>query len=317
MNEKIMTVLQYLCDYLSRVGASKASRDSLRANWNTGVKNRLAEFEGKRFIERRMILPDTGIKLQWSDETRSIYNEGNSLWVASAVPAWRQGWSRHIKNEETRDLVSTYFHFLTQFWHRCNVTPILVYIAYKYNELAEWVGSSQVCAQGFSDEQFEINKKKKGITAFLRQMNCHHPLLHNACYHYLRMRQLLEHEFIEDAFVNMDSIASLARRRNLELGGSKNDLSRLNITAEQLQMADSLHRLRSEFAAHPSMTKWWDFSELFSDDLEKLTPFALTLILQIATSYSTEKCVEQTFSGISNAPSEFHDCFWFNRIPLL
>ncbi len=89
-------------------------------------------------------MPETGIKLQWSDETRLIYNEGDSLWVASAVPAWRQGWSKHIKNEETRELVSTYFHFLTQFWHRCNVTPILVYIAYKYNELAEWVGSSQV-----------------------------------------------------------------------------------------------------------------------------------------------------------------------------
>jgi hypothetical protein len=130
------------------------------------------------------------------------------------------------------------------------------------------------------------------------------------------MRQLLEHEFIEDAFVNMDCIASLARRRNLELGGSKNDLSRLNIGDQQVQMIDSLHRLRSEFAAHPSMAKWWDFPELFSDDLDKFMDLSLSLILQIAKSYSTEKYVEQTFSGITNAPSEFHDCFWFNRIPL-
>ena len=80
-----MAALKYLCDYLTRVGAPKASRDSLRANWDKGVKNRLAEFEGKRLIERRMVLPETGIKLKWSDETRLIYNEGDSLWVASAV----------------------------------------------------------------------------------------------------------------------------------------------------------------------------------------------------------------------------------------
>jgi hypothetical protein len=312
-----MTVVHYLCDYLSKVGAPKACRDSLKGNWNEGVKNRLAEFKGKRFIERRMVLPETGIRLQWSDENRMIYNEGDTLWVASAVPPWRRGWSKHIKNEEIRELISTYFHFLTQFWHRCNVTPILVYIAYKYNELAEWVGSSKSMSQEISDERFESNKKGKRITAFLRQVNCLHPVVHNACYHYLRMRQLLDHEFIEDAFVNMDCIASLARRRNLELGGSKTDLARLNIGAGQVQMVDSLHRLRNEFAAHPSMTKWWDFSELFSDDLEKFTDLSLTLILQIAKSYSTEKYVEQTFSGITRAPSEFHDCFWFNRIPPL
>jgi hypothetical protein len=316
VNIKIMTVINYLCEYLSRIGASKACRDSLKANWNAGVKNRLGEYQDKKFIERRMILPDTVIKLHWADQSRMIYNEGNALWVASVVPAWRRGWSKHIKNEEVRELISTYFHFLTQFWHRCNVTPILVYIAYRYNELAGWVGSSDVHSQALSDEQFADNQKEKRITSFLKQVNCHHPLVHNACYHYLRMRQLLEHEFIEDAFVNMDCIAALARRRNLELRGSKTDLARLSIGADQMAIVNSLHKLRSEFAAHPSMTKWWDFSELFSDDVEKFTALSLTLILQIAKSYSTEKPVEQTFSGITNAPNEFHDCFWFNRIPL-
>jgi hypothetical protein len=313
----IMSVVRYLSDYLSKVAAPKAIRDSLKSNWNVGVKNRLAEFDGKRFIERRMILQNIRIKLEWSDESRHLYNQGDSLWLASAVPAWRQGWSKHIKNEETRGLISDYFHFLTQFWHRCNATPILVYIAYKHDELAEWVGSSQAHAQPISDERFKNTKNEKRITAFLRQVNCHHPVVHNACYHYLRMRQLLNYDFIEDAFVNMDSIASLARRRNLELGGSKTDLARLNISATQLEMTHFLHRLRSEFAAHPSMTKWWDFSEMFSDELEKFTPFALTLIIQIAKSYITEKCVEQTYSGITTAPSEFHDCFWFNRLPTL
>jgi hypothetical protein len=310
-----MTVIHYLCDYLSKVGAPKACRDSLKANWNVGVRNRLAELKDKRFIERRLVLRNTSIRLTWSDKNRAIYNEGDSLWVASAVPAWRRGWSKHIKNEEIRDIIETYFHFLTQFWHRCNVTPILVFIAYKYEELAEWVSSSEV-RQELSDEWFQNKQSGKRITAFLRQVNCHHPLVHNACYHYLRMRQLLEHEFIEDAFVNMDCIASLARKRNLELGGTQSDLSRLNIGANEMKTVESLHRLRSEFAAHPSMTKWWDFSELFAEDLEKFTAFSLNLLLHVARTYAAEKPVEQTYSGISNAPTEFHDCFWFNRIPL-
>ena len=179
-----MAVINYLCDYLTKVGASKGSRDSLKANWNEGVKNRLAEHKDRRFIERRMVLPDTRIRLQWSDESRMIYNEGSAIWVASAVPSWRLGWSQHIKNEETRELITTYFHFLTQFWHRCNVTPVLVYIAHKYNESADWVGSSSIHSQGFSDERFESDRKGKNITSFLSQVNCHHPIVHNACYHF-------------------------------------------------------------------------------------------------------------------------------------
>ena len=311
-----MNVINYLCKYLTKVGAPKAYRESLKAHWIAGVKNRLAEYENKRFIERRMVLPDTGIRLQWSDDSRMIYNEGDTHWVASAVPPWREGWLKHIKNEEIRELISNYFHFLTQFWHRSNVTPILTYIAYKYNESADCVGSSDARVQAFSDERFESNRRGKRITPFLSQVNCHHPLVHNACYHYLRTRQLLSHEFAEDAVVNMECIASLAKKRNVELGGSKMDLARLNLRADQMLLVESLHKLRSEFAAHPSTTKWWDFSELFSDELEKFTALSLLLILQMAKSYSTEKPVEQTFSGISNAPDEFHDCFWFNRIPL-
>ncbi len=311
-----MKVINYLCDYLSKVGAPKRYRESLKANWYTGVQNRLGEYKGKRFVERRRVLSETGIRLRWSDESRMIYNEGDSLWVASAVPPWRQGWAGHIKNEEIRDLVSNYVHFITQFWHRCNVTPVLVYIWYRYNEPAEWVGSSPVHAQAFSGEQFGSNQRDKRITAFLRQVNCHHPLVHNACYHYLRMRQLLARDFVEDALVNMDCIASLARKRNLELGGPGTDLSRFNIHANQTLKVNRLHELRNEFAAHPSMTKWWDFSEMFSDDIEEYVDLSLALILQVAKSYSGEKPVEQTFAGITNAPKEFHDCFWFNRIPL-
>lgn len=311
-----MSVIKYLSDYLDNQKYPKNVKDSLKHHWKTSVKKRIEDYDGKYFIESRCVMFDCKINISWSDKYRSIYKIDNDLWISSAVPAWRNGWREYIKNEYTRIIIDDYFHFLTQYWHRCNVTPIILFLMWRYSVSAEWIGSANVTGQYFGDLKFKENLKNKELTVFIQQLNCEHPIVHNACYHYIRMRNLLKHEFIEDAFVNMDCIASLARMRCLEVNKGILNLTLLGFNKKQIKMMETLHELRSKFAAHPSQSKWWDFYELFENELNEYTDFSINMILKIGSSFYLDSPIPKTYDEITNAPAKFHDCFWFNRIPV-
>lgn len=211
-----MTAIKYLCDYIDNRSYPKSVKESLKCHWKTSVKKRLEDYEGKYFLETRLIMSDCEVNISWSDKYRSIYKENNDLWISSIVPAWRNGWGKYIKNNITNDLVDDYFYFLTQYWHRCNVTPIILFLMWNYNIDADWISSHEIKQLNFHDSTFENNFENKKLTHFMRQLNCEHPILHNACYHYIRMWRLLQNDFIEDVFVNMECHCKL----------SKNEMSR-------------------------------------------------------------------------------------------
>ncbi len=309
-----MSVIKYLSDYIDNQDYPKGVKESLKCNWKTAVKKRIEDYHGKYFIESRCVVTDYEINISWSDKYRSIYKVNNELWISSAVPAWRNGWRQYIKKEQTRELVDYYFHFLTQYWHRCNVTPILVFLMWRYNVSAEWVGSPTINQENFSDLEFQENFKNKELSAFVKQINCDYPMVHNACYHYIRMWNLLNNDFTEDAFVNMDCIASLVRMRCEEAHGKNSNLALLGFNEKQIKMMTSLHIIRSEFAAHPSQSKWWDFFEVFKNESDEYTDLSINMILKIGSSFYSKNPVERSYEGITNAPTKFHDCFWFNKI---
>jgi hypothetical protein len=308
-----MTIIKYLSDYLDGLNYPKNIKESLKQNWKTSVKKRIDDYDGKYFIESRCIATDYEINISWSDKYRSIYKVDNELWVSSAVPAWRKDWKKYIKNEQTRELVDDYFHLLTQYWHRCNVTPILVFLMWRYSVSAEYVGSHTMKYENFSNVGFQENFKNKELTEFVEQINCDHPMVHNACYHYIRMWNLLNNDFTEDAFVNMDCIASLVKMRCEEAHGKHSSLTLLGFNEKEIKMMTLLHTIRSEFAAHPSQSKWWDFFELFENESDEYTDFSINMILKISSSYSHSP-IPRTYDGITNASGKFHDCFWFNKI---
>lgn len=97
---------------------------------------------------------------------------------------------------------------------------------------------------------------------------------------------------------------------------NSSDLSILGFNQKQIEKIAYLHDLRSELAAHPSQTKWWDFYDLFENELDNYIDLSFNMILKIGASFYSENPVERSYEGITNAPTKFHDCFWFNKIPI-
>lgn len=311
-----MFVVKYICDYMTERGYPTSAISSFKTCWKTIVRDHINKLNEHVFIEERLILPDSELDFEYSDEYRRVWLNHDDLWVASVVPAWRQNWRGIIRNDIVSDVVDSYFFFLTQYWHRCNCTPIIVYLLYKYGITSEWIGSPSVIQKPNSKIDWQMNNKNKPFHAFLTQVDCDYPLVHNACYHYIRMKSLLNANFYEDAFVNMDSIASIARQRSAQINSGIIDLNNLGLNQKQENDLEKLHKLRSRFAAHPSRTKWWDFGELFENEIDEYEELIFLVLLKIASSYQDERKIEKTFDAISHAVADFHDCFWFNKIPI-
>ena len=113
-----MFLIKYICDYMTDRCYPTSAISSFKTKWKTVVRDHLNAQQKYAFVEKRAILKDAGLELEYSDESRRISIEGNDLWISSVVPAWRRGWRGIIKNEIVADVVDSYFHFLSQYWHR-------------------------------------------------------------------------------------------------------------------------------------------------------------------------------------------------------
>ena len=120
-------------------GYPTSAISSFKTCWKTIVRDHINKLNEHVFIEERLILPDSELDFEYSDEYRRVWLNHDDLWVASVVPAWRQNWRGIIRNDIVSDVVDSYFFFLTQYWHRCNCTPIIVYLLYKYGITSEWI----------------------------------------------------------------------------------------------------------------------------------------------------------------------------------
>jgi len=297
----------YLCNYLTQRGGTKGQRESLRHYIKNKLRNELIGRDGELFEERRMIV-DGGFKNKIYNlgvSGISAYVDQDSLWVVSYSPNWRSGW-KGIANELVSDLMDSFFHFLTQYIHRCNVTPMLIVIGNKLERECEWVGSRSI-KSAIVGRDVSLKETGKPIdVAMVKQICCHYPPIHNACYHYLKAVKCFDLGLSEEFIVNAASIGSIY----VQNCGNKIDKTEVDVIKK-------LKQLRGRFAAHPSGTKWWDFGEVFENEILQYRDCIQNWVMGIGyhlrqrhigfTDYGPDMVMENT--------EEFYNSFWFNEIP--
>lgn len=83
---------------------------------------------------------------------------------------------------------------------------------------------------------------------------------------------------------------------------------------------EKLYLLRCRFASHPSQSKWWDFGEIYDEDLNIIFDSVKTVLIKMLIYESNNR-------KISANPSKWSDWFyenadmlfeavWFHRIPM-
>jgi hypothetical protein len=82
---------------------------------------------------------------------------------------------------------------------------------------------------------------------------------------------------------------------------------------------ERLYILRCRFAAHPSKSKWWDFYEIYEDDIEQLKLSVRKLLIKYLKYENKNRLIDahptlwsQWF--IENCDIVY-DAVWFHEIP--
>jgi hypothetical protein len=138
------------------------------------------------------------------------------------------------------------------------------------------------------------------------------PYLHQAVFHFLRAQNLKSADFETEAVVAFDcvmqSISGFVRSRcDLSIEPTRGQVcERLGLPAASAELAEYAYFIRNNFGAHAGGWRWWDQSELLSDeDLIGIGTLART-----ALSAAAE--LEPQVRSIEPFPSQWGHWFFEN-----
>jgi hypothetical protein len=88
-------------------------------------------------------------------------------------------------------------------------------------------------------------------------------------------------------------------------------------TSDQ-DLIDRLYLLRCSFGAHPPATKWWDFAELYEEELDQVPNAALRFLNQMCRFEQTNRYVDPEPSAwgpwFDQHAELLLDSVWFHRL---
>lgn len=251
------------------------------------------------------------------------FDFGNS-WIAPGsddrlvagvvMPMWRSSWRKVSDNEEVRDVIDFFFHFASQYIARSRISSMLGAIATVYDcsfdFRTDWIRSLRVedneveaakrrLAQelGMTIQSPEDPRRRKRLfSTWAQGLNCLDPFIHRAVYQFWRSTSLWESGFLEEATVALDSVVSIAAEfsqiRIQHTDSPRESLSTtLGVSEKDAEAIQHLYELRCDFGAHPSQSKWWDFAEIYGDDIHNLRATVKRVLWHLASAEADHRVV--------------------------
>lgn len=168
-------------------------------------------------------------------------------------------------------------------------------------------------------------RRTRELTHWMQRLNTQDPLVHRAIFLYWRARCLWAHEFEEDAATALDSIAAVVSEALVKLTRARPPATRADLAlALGLSRSDSkalcnLYELRCSFGAHPPASKWWDFGEIYADEVEGYFGLAARLIAKLSDLETQHRRIQPTAHSwsswfVANCELLF-DAVWFDKLP--
>lgn len=170
------------------------------------------------------------------------------------------------------------------------------------------------------------NTKSRRFRTLVHLINGLDPFIQRAVYYYIKALQLDEHGFSEEAVVALDNVIEVgaqftqSRFSLVNSSAARNTFfQKVGLSCQERTVVILLSNLRNQFGAHPSATKWWDFDEIFGDDIEhmfRVCDRALVGMCRLEQQNRIVEPVPSTWSGWFNRNvSILWDATWFHRVP--
>ncbi|MDZ7693641.1 MAG: hypothetical protein U5K69_21400 [Balneolaceae bacterium] len=298
------------------------------------------ELESRDVLENIVLRPlsnSDSVKVSHFADDSMIYpNEDNELIVGAITPNWKHGW--HFVDDDVRDLLQFFLHFSEQYIARSralNVTGAIA-LVYKiacdfrfkglYSDLTERFSFDELRNSRYKPIEIESFELQEEFYNWLSILNCLDPLIHRIIYQFWKGTKLYSNNDIEDSVTSFTSCISVIseycqNRLNQTEESRLEKIEALNIKTDSIDYLEDLELLRNRFSAHPSHTKWWDFNELFGEQLHTIIAVIKDIIQKLCEHESKNRSIknnpEKWSSWLGNNSMLVFDSVWFHNLPPL
>ena len=263
----------------------------------------------------------------------------NALMVGVICPNWRNGWRNILKDKFVSQEIDILFHFISQYVYRSYQVNLIGAIALATDIPTDFRGNTLKYTHGEHATQ-EIEEFKTFIVentsklslktiGYLRLINALDPFVNQSIFYYIRFLELYNFEFIEEALTAADNMVdvifqSIKNRMNAPTQERK---KMCNYVYNEIRLYDEmdkynlerLYLLRCRFTAHPSKSKWWDFCEIYEDEIESIRLSVRKLLIVYLKYENKNRQVDAYPTLWSRWFMEncdiIYDAVWFHEIP--
>ncbi|RDE34151.1 hypothetical protein DV713_08610 [Parageobacillus thermoglucosidasius] len=295
----------------------------------------------------RNLVDSKGLNISLIGEEIIIAPDNNreNLFVGVIMPSWDRGLRHICKDEHVYDAISWFFHFASQYVARSRIVDVIAALNLVYGLTCDFRGNrmaiilskrSDTLKDEFIDAFMkETNKnsnfyhyyraREKRLVFWINKFNSLDPYIHRISFNYLNACKLFERQFYEEAITSLDKTVDVVQqyaRERMNINGTSNQreltLTAFEMAAWEKSLLARLYDIRNFFGAHPSMSKWWDFYEIFEDDIVNFFDVVKRLIFKVVLHENTYRVVHKNPSNWSKWFADnammLWDAVWFENI---
>lgn len=267
-------------------------------------------------------------------------NEENCLLVGTLAPSWASGWRNISKDVFVSEQIDSFFHLANQYVYRGYQINLIGAIALTYGRHCDFRGHMlkqfklPYCISEYTSfiEDIPTTRTKKNhiLERYLEIINSFDPGVNKVLYYYIRALSLLESGYGEEAITNADNaidaiFQAVKKHKSLPTISRK---QMYPIVHEEIRFSqgivnqlENLYQLRCSFSAHPAHSKWWDFSEIYEEEIEMIMDAVKSTIIKFLMFESNNRKIEKVPSSWSEWFLDnceiIYDAVWFNKLPYL
>lgn len=309
------------CRWAGARGYPKNKRARLSAALWKAINQKLPDKDRHAHLIVRPLVESRGLTCTYDSVDTWLYpNTSGDLICAVLCPPWETGWRGLSRDYDVETIVAGFFHFASQYIARSRMTNVIGAIALAYNRACDFrYGGAQRLTVG-SDSPFPTvefarsiasqrdeyepafkhpnnSPRQREFATWVRTLNSLDPYIHRAIYQYWKATALFNSHFWEEAITSLDGVTSVAAQfAQVRLSAGSNPRHSLaslyglpSIDKHNLAL---LYELRSDFGAHPSRSKWWDFAEIYDENIDSIRDSSKRLLWRLCNSERKNRVVE-------------------------
>ena len=337
-----------ICLYYSKNEDTKRKIPLIKDTFKRIVEQELSMRERKKIIQIRSFTNSANLNINFAHKNlwctqnneKSMYFEDNekNLIVGTICPGWRHGWKKICKDEFIADQIDAFFHLSTQYIIRSFQINLIVAIVILYNHVCDfrWGPLLEIPLSNFNNVFTGFEKSiPKNISArslklkhYLNIINSLDPYINRANYYFVKSIDLYKNNYYEEAITNLDNTVDVmtqfikarkgtpTQRRDIAIVQLSDELDMHGNIPIQL---NRLYLLRCRFSSHPAQSKWWDFSEIYQEDIDSLFEAVKYTLIKLFQYETRNRLInpqpEKWSDWFYEHADVLFDAVWFHKIP--